>query len=92
VRATEALVRQAGERGDRDGREALDALAAAAKARQGSPYRGLEQRLGDALATRVRITGTPKRGQLVIDYAGQEDLERLLTVLGRGTGEDLLRE
>jgi ParB family transcriptional regulator, chromosome partitioning protein len=92
VRTTEALVRQLLERGDRGGRDAMDKLAAAAKARKGSPYRGLEERLGDALATRVRIKGTPKRGQVVIDYAGQEDLERLLDVLGRGTGEDLLHE
>jgi ParB family transcriptional regulator, chromosome partitioning protein len=92
VRATETLVRQLLERGHPDGRDAMDKLAAAAKARKGSPYRGLEERLGDALATRVRIKGTPKRGQVVIDYAGQEDLERLLDVLGRGTGEDLLHE
>jgi ParB family transcriptional regulator, chromosome partitioning protein len=92
VRATETLVRQLLERGDPGGRDAMDRLAAAAKARKGSPYRGLEERLGDALATRVRIKGTPKRGQVVIDYAGQEDLERLLDVLGRGTGEDLLHE
>jgi hypothetical protein len=28
----------------------------------------------------------------VIDYAGREDLERLLEILERGTGADLLSE
>jgi ParB family transcriptional regulator, chromosome partitioning protein len=57
-----------------------------------SPYEGLQRRLADVLATRVQIAGTPKRGKIVIDYAGEEDLERLLAVLGRGAGEDLLSE
>lgn len=60
--------------------------------RRSSPYAGLAQRLSDALATRVRITGSARRGKLVIDYAGQEDLERLLAVIGRGTDEDLVSE
>jgi ParB family chromosome partitioning protein len=54
-----------------------------------TPYRYLQGRLSDALATRVRITGSEHRGRVVIDYAGQEDLERLLAVLAQGTGEDL---
>lgn len=83
VRATEALVRD---------RLAADDPAAPAPARRRSPYAGLQERLTDALATRVQITGTARRGRVVIDYAGQEDLERLLGVLGRGIGENLLQE
>lgn len=82
VRATEELVRQLVAAGD-------DGHGPAARTPAETPYAHVQQRLTDALATRVRITGTPRRGRVVIDYAGPEDLERLLAVLGRGTGEDL---
>lgn len=62
------------------------------RSRRSSPYEGLQRRLADALATRVQITGSPNRGRVVIDYAGQEDLERLLAILSSGAGEDLLSE
>lgn len=86
VRATEDLVREllAPPAEDESGRQEPPGRP--------SPYAGLAQRLSDALATRVRITGTARRGKLVIDYAGQEDLERLLAVIGRGTDEDLVSE
>lgn len=90
VRATEALVRDALVATDPEHEAAR--LARQADRRAGSPFRGLEERLGDALATRVRITGSARRGRVVIDYAGQEDLERLLDVVGRGTGQDLTAE
>lgn len=93
VRATEELVREllaaSAEAQGRDGADARDRTAASGGS---SPYGGLQRRLSDVLATRVRISGTPTRGKLVIDYSGQEDLERLLGVLTRGTGEDLLSE
>ena len=86
VRATEALVRKiTGEESDR----ALDDLAASAKQRSSSPYDHLQRALTDALATSVQIKGTAKRGRVVIDYAGAEDLQRLLDVLARGAGVDL---
>ncbi len=88
VRATEELVRRLLERPDR----ALDDLARAARARSTSPYQGLQRRLSDALNTRVEIKGTARRGRLVIDYSGNADLERLLGILARGTGRDLLAE
>jgi ParB family transcriptional regulator, chromosome partitioning protein len=90
VRATEELVRKLAEQAD--AASSLSDLAQAAKDRNRSPYEGLQRRIADALATRVRIRGTPRRGRIVIDYAGQSDLERLLGVLSRGTGEDLLTE
>lgn len=86
VRATEALVRTL------TGKEpegALNDLAAAAKRRSASPYDDLQRRLADALSTSVEIKGTPQRGRVLIDYAGPEDLQRLLDVIARGTGQDL---
>jgi ParB family transcriptional regulator, chromosome partitioning protein len=90
VRATEELVRRLLAGGDRD--IALANLAKAAKARHRSPYLGLQRRLSDTLNTTVQIKGTARRGRVVIDYAGSADLERLLGILSRGTGEDLLAE
>ncbi|MDQ3452660.1 MAG: ParB/RepB/Spo0J family partition protein [Actinomycetota bacterium] len=88
VRAAEELVRTAGAAGS----QAMAQLAQAAQRRQATPYDHLQRRLTDALATRVRIRGTAKRGRIVIDYAGTDDLERLLQVLGRGTGQALANE
>jgi ParB family chromosome partitioning protein len=84
VRATEHLVRTL--LGDRD---SADDLAAAAKRRSLSPYAHVQRTLTDALATSVTIKGTPTRGRVIIDYAGPEDLQRLLDVLAKGTGVDL---
>ena len=86
VRATEDLVRRL-TGAEADG--ALDDLAAAAKRRSTSPYAHVQRALADALATSVEIKGTGKRGRVIIDYAGPEDLQRLLDILGRGTGIDL---
>ena len=86
VRETEDLVRQLTSDEDR-----LRALADAAKKRASSPYEELQARLADALSTQVRITGTDRRGRVVINYSGREDLERLLIILGRGAGENLLQ-
>lgn len=87
VRATEELVRQL-----LDTADPLDDLAKQAKRRAASPYEHLERRLTDVLATNVRITGSDRRGRVVINYSGREDLERVLSVLASGTGEDLLSE
>lgn len=92
VRATEKLVRELLDAPTGDAGDTLRELGRAATSRRSSPYADLQHRLSDALATRVRITGRPNRGRVVIDYAGQTDLERLLAVLSRGTGEDLLHE
>lgn len=88
VRATEELVRTLVT--PRDAEQEAGDLARAAAARSATPYAHVQERLTDALSTKVRITGTQRRGRVVIDYAGPQDLERLLDVLSRGTGEDLL--
>lgn len=41
----------------------------------------LKGELSDRLDTRVSITGTAKRGRIVIDYSGAEDLERIVGLL-----------
>lgn len=89
VRATEELVRLALlEPAKQPTRQEL---AETPKPRS-SPLQGLERRLQDALATKVQIKGTPRRGRLVIDYAGREDLDRLLDIFGRGAGANLFEE
>lgn len=90
VRATEELVRLAllEPEAPAASRQELAGVAAA----RPTPFAGLERRLEDALATRVQIKGNARRGRVVIDYAGREDLERLLDILGRGSGTDLVRE
>lgn len=95
VRAVEDEVRRAlegsaeeegGGRGDRGDR------GSSGSDRARSPYEDLQRRLGDALATKVTIAGSRRRGRVVIDYAGTEDLERLLHILSRGTGHELVEE
>lgn len=88
VRATEALVREPGA-APIDGEAAARELARAAASRTSSPYASVQDRLEDLLATRVRIRGTARRGRVVIDYAGEQDLDRLLSILSRGSGQDL---
>lgn len=56
------------------------------------PYTALQRRLSDVFSTKVRITGTADRGQVVIDYAGQQDLQRLLGMLEGGVGRGLQQE
>ena len=88
VRATEELVRVA----CADATATMGQLAQSAQRRRHTPYDDLQRRLTDALATRVQIRGTARRGRIVIDYAGTEDLQRLLHVFGRGTGQALAGE
>lgn len=91
VRATEDLVRTISERQARSADAAMNDLAQAAKKRRtSSTFAHVEERLVDALSTKVAIKGSLKRGRVVIDFAGAEDLERLLDILGRGSGQDLL--
>jgi ParB family transcriptional regulator, chromosome partitioning protein len=45
----------------------------------------LKSELADRLDTRVTITGTAKRGRIVIDYAGADDLDRIAALLGAET-------
>ena len=52
------------------------------------PYiQGVEDKLLEALGTKVEVKGNLKKGKLVIPYASQSDLERLYRLLGKS--EDL---
>lgn len=88
VRQTEDAVRLAHETADAQAESASRGHAA----RAASPFPDLQRRLSDVLATKVAVKGSARRGRLVIDYSGTEDLERLLDILGRGAGTDLLAE
>ena len=70
VRATEELVRRLLAAEDEKPEQTIEDLATAAKARQRQPYGEAQRRLEDALGTRVTISGTARRGRIVIDYAG----------------------
>jgi len=84
VRAAEDLVRKTL-------RQATEQATEKSAAEQGA-YSGLQRRLSDAFATKVRITGSANRGQVVIDFSGRDDLQRLLGVLEGGVGDGLQRE
>jgi ParB family chromosome partitioning protein len=74
VRAVEEIV-AVGEHGAKRAprsKKAIEPPAAAVR---------LKGELSDRLDTRVSITGTAKRGRIVIDYAGAEDLERIVGLL-----------
>lgn len=43
---------------------------------------GIERKLTSHLGARVAVLHTPKRGKIVIEYRGNEDLQRLLEKLG----------
>jgi ParB family chromosome partitioning protein len=57
-----------------------------------APYFGLQRRLSDVFSTKVRITGNATRGQVVIDFSGSDDLQRLLGMLEGGVGVGLQQE
>jgi ParB family chromosome partitioning protein len=42
----------------------------------------IEKKLTSHLGTRVAVKHTPKRGRIIIQYAGNEDLQRILEKLG----------
>jgi ParB family chromosome partitioning protein len=77
VRATERLVaRQLGIARSR--RKARGGNGAAS----GAVIDDLQERLQQHLGTHVRIQHSDKGGRIEIDYYGNEDLERILTLLG----------
>jgi ParB family chromosome partitioning protein len=79
VRATEKLVQAAksspGGRPVRTRQRGISPADAAAVA-------GIQQKLTSHLGARVAVLHTPKKGRIVIEYSGNEDLQRLLAKLG----------
>lgn len=79
VRATEKLTqeaktnrRAAGARPAKNGLSSSDAAAVA----------GIQRKLTSHLGARVAVLHSPKKGRIVIEYRGNEDLQRLLEKLG----------
>ena len=50
--------------------------------RDAATVSGIEKRLGSHLGARVAIIHSPKKGRIVIEYRGNEDLQRLLEKFG----------
>jgi ParB family chromosome partitioning protein len=80
VRATEKLTQTA--------RAATPAAGPARSARPGlgakdaAAVSGIEKKLTSHLGARVAVLHTPKKGRIVIEYRGNDDLQRLLEKLG----------
>jgi ParB family chromosome partitioning protein len=79
VRATEKLVQVA--------KTSAGAKSAGAKARKlpaqdAAAVAGIEKKLTSHLGARVAVLHTPKKGRIVIEYRGNDDLQRLLEKLG----------
>jgi ParB family chromosome partitioning protein len=76
VRATEVLVqaKKAGAVVPGAGRKVPPVEAAAVN--------GIEKKLTSHLGARVSLKHSPKRGKIVIEYAGNDDLQRILEKLG----------
>ena len=78
VRLTEKLVQErksAGGAGRKTKARNLSAKDAEAVA-------GIEKKLSSHLGARVAVLHTAKKGRIVIEYQGNEDLQRLLEKLG----------
>lgn len=80
VRATEKLVhaKKAGAPAPSAKSSAVRKLAAS----DASAVAGIEKRLTSHFGARVALQHTPKKGKIVIDYAGNDDLQRILEKLG----------
>ena len=79
VRQTERLVkRQLGTRRPRRGKNGSDGSFGSAAVTQ------LEERLQKHLGTRVHLRPGKKQGKIEIEYFGQDDLQRILGLLGLG--------
>ena len=58
--------------------------AAAGKPSKSEDILAVESQLMERLGTRVAVSGTEKRGKIVIDYYSLDDLNRLIELLGGG--------
>lgn len=79
VRATEELVALYDE--PQDARQ----TAVGPRARRSAPLPALSTRLSDVFDTRVKVTRGSKKGRITIEFAGDEDLARIIETLVPGT-------
>ncbi|TAE91410.1 MAG: ParB/RepB/Spo0J family partition protein [Verrucomicrobia bacterium] len=81
VRATEKLVQQMAN--GVGGKTRATGAGTLASATELEPHlRDLENRLRTLFATQVSITHAPKKGKIEIEYYGNDDLQRILELLG----------
>lgn len=78
VRATEKLVQS----GKADGAAAPTHRHRRLPAKESAAVADIEKKLTSHLGARVAVLHTPKKGRIVIEYRGNEDLQRLLEKLG----------
>jgi ParB family chromosome partitioning protein len=79
VRATEKLTQGAKAAGNGQvGRKARPGVSA----KDAATVSGIERKLTSHLGARVAVLHSPKKGRIVIEYRGNEDLQRLLEKLG----------
>ena len=80
VRVTEKLALHA--KGTNGGGGAPRAAKAGISSKDAATVAGIEKKLTSHLGARVAVLHTPKKGRIVIEYRGNEDLQRLLEKLG----------
>ncbi len=78
VRATEKLTQAAKANPAAPGRKPRRGVPA----KDAAAVAGIEKKLTSHLGARVAVLHTPKKGRIVIEYRGNEDLQRLLEKLG----------
>jgi ParB family chromosome partitioning protein len=78
VRHTEKL----GKAGNAAGTGRTPARRRALATRDAAAVESIEKRLASHLGARVAVIHTPKKGRIVIEYRGNDDLQRLLEKLG----------
>lgn len=79
VREAEQAVRRLKESNSVTGASGSKRKAPEAEA---TAIRDLEKRIGEHFNTRVSLKHSPKKGKLTIEYFGNEDLDRILEMLG----------
>jgi ParB family chromosome partitioning protein len=82
VRATEALVQAIREGRDAGSRDATKDASKRQDAAVEQAVRDIEKRVSSLLGTRVQVQHGRRRGKLVIEYHGDDDLERILSAIG----------
>jgi ParB family transcriptional regulator, chromosome partitioning protein len=80
VRVTEKLAQSAKSAGGATPARATAKTGLSSK--DASTVAGIEKKLTSHLGARVALLHTPKKGRIVIEYRGNEDLQRLLEKLG----------
>ncbi len=85
VRATEELVRVRYDHGDPASEQKGTRRPSAARQSVNVPAVGeLEERLSDALMTRVRISMGKRKGRITVDFASVDDLQRIVSTIAHG--------